>query len=186
MNTTKTGPCFRCAVKIQLSSVALFCLQFSSISFIISCQMIYIIMPDFNWPALISIFFTIVIGLCSLFAYFHFNKRKQNPQTALSTTVEMNKEKTTNRKALKSHIVKKNNTGGLAAQVKQRVEKIELSKLTSIERENEMRVRANQLETILSLMRANPQKFGSVSSEDLTNQLSTFYTTATPTSFHVS
>ncbi|VDN99507.1 unnamed protein product [Rodentolepis nana] len=73
--------------------------------------------------------------------------------------------------------------GGLAAQVKQRVEKMELSKLTSFERENEMRVRANQLETILSLMRANPQKFGSVSSEDLTNQLSTFYTTATPISF---
>ncbi|KAM3184041.1 hypothetical protein ACTXT7_009159 [Hymenolepis weldensis] len=75
--------------------------------------------------------------------------------------------------------------GGLAAQVKQRVEKIELSKLTSDERENEMRVRASQLEAILSLMRANPQKFGSVSSEDLTNQLSTFYTTATPTSYPV-
>ncbi|VUZ52221.1 unnamed protein product [Hymenolepis diminuta] len=48
-----------------------------------------------------------------------------------------------------------------------------------------MRVRASQLEAILSLMRANPQKFGGVSSEDLTNQLSTFYTTATPTSYPI-
>lgn len=69
--------------------------------------------------------------------------------------------------------------------MKQRAEEIELSKLTSDERENEMRVRASQLEAILSLMRANPQKFGGVSSEDLTNQLSTFYTTATPTSYPI-
>lgn len=76
--------------------------------------------------------------------------------------------------------------GGLAAKVKQRFEKIELDKLTSDERENEMRVRASQLEAILSVMRSNPQTFGSVSSEDINNQLSTFYTTATPTSFPVS
>lgn len=70
--------------------------------------------------------------------------------------------------------------------MKRRVEAVELAKLTSDERENEMRVRADQLEAILSLMRANPQKFGPVSPEDLNNQLSTFYTTAAPSSFPVS
>ena len=69
----------------------------------------------------------------------------------------------------------------LPSKVKRLHEAQRLAELSTADREAEMRVRNEQMAAILAVMREQPEHFGHISEDDLSNQLRTFYSSAVTT-----
>ncbi|CDI97147.1 expressed conserved protein [Echinococcus multilocularis] len=127
---------------------------------------------------------TIFVGICGVIASWCLLKRRVAPRleashrniresclsSRKSAVLAPSKVKPSKRVELLSH---------LPSRVKRLHEVQQLAELSAKEREAEMLARCNQLAAILEVMQQQPEHFGQVSQDDLSAQLSAFYSSTT-------
>ncbi|KAH9278158.1 hypothetical protein ECG_09257 [Echinococcus granulosus] len=127
---------------------------------------------------------TVFVGICGVIASWCLLKRKVTPHfetshrniresyisSRKSAGLAPTKAKQSKRVELLSH---------LPSRVKRLHEMQQLAELSAKEREAEMLARCNQLAAILEVMQQQPEHFGQVSQDDLSAQLSAFYSATT-------
>ncbi|EUB58257.1 hypothetical protein EGR_06892 [Echinococcus granulosus] len=118
---------------------------------------------------------TVFVGICGVIASWCLLKRKVTPHFETShrnirESYISSRKSAAKRVELLSH---------LPSRVKRLHEMQQLAELSAKEREAEMLARCNQLAAILEVMQQQPEHFGQVSQDDLSAQLSAFYSATT-------